>query len=63
MENLQAPFGVDLLGADLIPPCLIVALTDAQVLPIDGANCRVTIWGSSLKCMESWSNEPNTMNL
>ena len=26
-------------------------------------NCRVTICGPSPKCMESWSNEPNTMNL
>ena len=61
--NLQAPFGVDLLGADLIPPCLTVALTDAQVLPTDGANCRVMIYSSSPSGMGSWSSEPNIINL
>ena len=29
-----------LLGEGLFLPCLIVALTNAQVLPTDGANCR-----------------------
>ena len=28
----------------LIPPCLIIVLTSTQVLPTDGANCRVPIW-------------------
>ena len=28
----------------LILPCLIVVLTSTQVLPTDGANCRVHFW-------------------
>ena len=32
--------GVGFLGVDLILPGLTVALTNTQVLPIDGANCR-----------------------
>ena len=32
---------VGFLGVDLILPCLTVALTNTQVLPIDGTNCRV----------------------
>ena len=56
--NLEALFGVY-----LIPPCLTVALVEAQVLPTDGANCRVRICGPSLNYMGFWSNEPNTMNL
>ena len=32
-----------LFGADLILPSLTVSLAEAQVLPTDGANCRVTI--------------------
>ena len=38
--SLRVPF-----GADLILPSLTVSLVEAQVLPIDGANCRVSIWG------------------
>jgi len=26
-------------------------------------HCRGTIWGPSPKCMESWSDESNTINL
>ena len=47
----------------MILPSLTVALTDAQVLPTDGANCRVTICGPRSNYMGSWSYEPNTMNL
>ena len=36
--SLRVPF-----GADLILPSLTVSLVDAQVLPTDGANCKVTI--------------------
>ena len=32
--------GMGFLGVDLILPCLIVALTNTQVLPTDGTNCR-----------------------
>ena len=32
--------GVGFLGVDLILPCLTIALTNKQVLPTDGANCR-----------------------
>ena len=32
-----------LLCGGPIPPCLIVVLTSTQVLPTDGANCRVRI--------------------
>ena len=31
---------VGFLGVDLILPCLIVALTNTQVLPTNSANCR-----------------------
>ena len=34
-----------LLHGGLIPPCPIIVLTSTQVLPTDGANCRVLIWG------------------
>ena len=40
---------MDLLGVDLIPPYLTVALTDAQVLPTDGTNYGVSICGLNLK--------------
>ena len=33
-----------LLRGGLIPPCPIIVLTSTQVLPTDGANCRVPIW-------------------
>ena len=55
--------GMGFLRVDLILPCLTVALTNTQVLPTDGTNCRVTTCGPCPKCMDSWSNEPNTMNL
>ena len=32
--------GVGFPGVDLILPCLTIALTNIQVLPIDGANCK-----------------------
>ena len=32
--------GMGFLGVDLILPCLIVALTNTQVFPTDGAKCR-----------------------
>ena len=54
--------GVDFLGVDLILPCLTIVLTNTQVLPTDGANCRDYIWSPSPDFMESWSKEPNTMN-
>ena len=47
----------------VILPSLTVAFTDAQVLPTDGANCKVTICSPSLNYMRSWSYEPNTINL
>ena len=39
--------GIWLAQADggLIPPCPIIVLISTQVLHIDGANCRVPIWG------------------
>ena len=36
--SLHVPFGVE-----LILPSLTVSLAEAQVLPTDGANCRVAI--------------------
>ena len=47
----------------VIRPYLTVALTITQALPRDGANCRDTICCPSPKCMGSWPNEPNTINL
>ena len=38
--SLRVPFGMD-----LILPSLTVTLAKAQVLPTDGANCRVTVRG------------------
>ena len=32
-------------GVDLILPFLTVSLVETQVLPTDGANCRVGLWG------------------
>ena len=54
---------MNLFGVDLIPPCLTVALTSTQVLPIDGANCKATIFRPSPKSDEGWPGEPSTMNL
>ena len=46
-------------------PCLIIVLTSAQVLPTDGANCKVPIWRVSftVDVSEPKPNRPNTMNL
>ena len=54
-----------LLCGGMIPPCPIIILTSIQVLPIDGANCRVLIWGVSftVDVSEPKPNRPNTMNL
>ena len=53
--SLHVPF-----GADLILPSLMVSLTEAQVLPIDGANCRIAIRGPSPTGMGSSSKEPRS---
>ena len=44
--------------------CSIIVLTSTQVLPTDGANCRVSIWGVSftVDVSEPKPNRPNTMN-
>ena len=52
-----------LLVVDLVLPSSTVTLSLAQALPIDGANCRVTICSPSPKDLEYEPNEPNTMNL
>ena len=54
-----------LLCGDLIPPCPIIVLTSTQVLPTNGANCRVPIWGVSfiVDVSEPKPNRPNIMNL
>ena len=39
--SVEGLLDVGFLGVDLILPCLTVVLTNTQVLPIDGANCRV----------------------
>ena len=46
-------------------PCSIIVLTGTQVLPTDGANCRVPFSGGSLTVdvSEPKPNKPNTMNL
>ena len=46
-------------------PCSIIVLISTQVLPTDGANCRVPIWGGSftVNVNEPKPNRPNTMNL
>ena len=46
-------------------PCSIVALTSPQVLPTDGANYRVPIWGApfTVDVSKPKPNRPNTMNL
>ena len=44
--------------------CSIIVLTSTQVLPTDGVNCRVSIWGVSftVDVSEPKPNRPNTMN-
>ena len=42
VENPQTLSGADLSGVDLILSCLTDTLTNAQILPTDGANCRDT---------------------
>ena len=46
-------------------PCSIIVLASTQVLPTDGINCRVPIWGASftVDVSEPKPNRPNTMNL
>ena len=39
--SVEGLLDVGFLGVDLILPCLTVVLTNTQVLPIDGATCRV----------------------
>ena len=56
--SLRVPF-----SADLILPSLTISLAEAQVLPTDGANCRVTIQGLGSTGMGFWPKEPETMNL
>ena len=50
-------------GVDLILPYCPLYFTNTQVLPTDGANCRVTVCSPILKGMRSWLSEPNTINL
>ena len=38
--SVEDLLGVGFLGVDLILPCLTVALTNTQVLPTDGTNCK-----------------------
>ena len=54
-----------LLRGGLIPSCPTIALTSTQVLPTDGANCRVPIWGApfTVDVSKLKPNRPNTMNL
>ena len=54
-----------LLRGALMPPCPTIALTSTQVLPTDGANCRVPIWGApfTVDVSKPKPNSPNTMNL
>ena len=42
-----------LLDEGLILPCLIVALTNTQVLPTDGANCKD--WVRALLLLDEWT--------
>ena len=56
--SLHVPF-----GTNLILPSLTVSLAEAQVLPMVGANCRVTIHGPGPTGMGFWPKEPETMNL
>ena len=46
-------------------PCSIIAFTSPQVLPTDGANCRVPIWEApfTVDVSKPKPNRPNTMNL
>ena len=61
--------GIWMAQADegLIPPCPIIILSSTQVLPTDGANCRVPISGGgggfTVDVSEPKPNKPNTMNL
>ena len=61
VKKVVLPLGIcgpHLAHTYLIFPYLTVALAEAQVLPIDSANCRVTIWSPGLIGMGSWSKEP-----
>ena len=53
------------LMGGLIPPCPTIAFTSTQVLPTDGANCRVPIWRTpfTVDVSKPKPNRPNTMNL
>ena len=62
-EHLWTPFDADLLDVDLILPYRPLYFPNTQVLPTDGANCRVTICSPSPKGMRSWPSELNTINL
>ena len=46
------------LWADLTLPSQAISLAEAQVLPTDGANCRVTIQSLGPTGMGIWSKKP-----
>ena len=58
VENLHVRF-----GAGLILPFLTVSLVETQILPIDGANCKVGFWGPGPANRQFWPKRPSTMNL
>jgi len=50
-------------GADLVLPCLTVVLTDALVLPTDGANCSCTIFLAQIRLIRPWPKAQPTINI
>ena len=62
-KHSRIPPDANLLDVDLILPYYSLYFTDAQVLPTDGTNCRVTICSPSPKGMKSWPYEPSIINL
>ena len=61
-EHWQIPPGADLFDVDLIRPSPLYHAKE-QVLPIDGANYRVTVCSLSPEELDYEPNEPNTINL
>ena len=56
-ENLRIKYNPSMAGGEDSSSLIQILLCYINHL------CRGMIWGRSPKCMESWSNEPNTMNL
>ena len=60
--SVGSELGEDPPGVDLVLPCSTVALADALVFPIDGANCSCTIFLAQTLLIRPWPKAQPTIN-